>query len=152
MDDHDHVPQRRICPGPICRRECCHLLPKTAIIAQPEVTLVVLRSLYDEVLVAKEIRYSVWLLVRHYCYIRTEALKPFHYVSNHMTFDLGVDWSASVVVKRLRFSGSNSAISINLPASILSKSLFAMGGRLTPIKTKSWFVGQEDVGVLVDEP
>ena len=48
------VPQGRICPDPICRRECCYLLPKAAIIAQPEVTLIVLRSLYDKVLVAQE--------------------------------------------------------------------------------------------------
>ena len=80
------VPQGRICPGPICRRECCYLLPKAAIIAQPKVTL---RSLYDKVLVAQEIRNSVWLLLRHYCYIHTEALEPFHYVGNHTTFDLG---------------------------------------------------------------
>ena len=63
---------------------------------------------------------------------------------------LEIDWSASVV-KRLRFSGSSSAISIKLPASILSKSFFAMGGRPRPIKIKSWFIGQEGVGELVDE-
>ena len=64
---------------------------------------------------------------------------------------LEIDWFTSVVVKRLRFSGSNSAILIKLPASILSKSFFAMGGRPRPIKTKSWFIGQEGVGELVDE-
>ena len=79
------VPQGRICPGPICRRECCYLLPKAAIIAQPEVTLIVLRSQYDKVLVAQEIRNSVWLLVRHYCYVRTEAIPLY----DHTTFDLG---------------------------------------------------------------
>ena len=64
---------------------------------------------------------------------------------------LEIYWSASVVVKRLRFPGSNSAISIKPPASILSKSFFAMGGRLRPIKTKYLFIGQEGVGELVDE-